>query len=205
MVLTTAVKGAGLGVVKTFLTYPFDTIKVRVQLDGGDNHTSGIYQGVGMKVVYGSFFSCLIFSTRGVCFERWNLEGIRCSVVSGAVAGLFIHTLDVIRIGQQLGRPISLGIKTKSLLFTMCKETLQATILNFFLDLPGNFLWVSLLSGAATSVAIYPIDTLRTNYINQKISKLKLGDIYKGYFWYLTRTLVSALTIKLGSRILNLS
>ena len=205
MSLTTAVRGAGLGVINTFLTYPFDTLKVQVQADKSDTSIQELYGGVVRKIVYGSLFSCIIFSTRQVCFEKWSLRNVYCSGLSGAVAGLFMHIIDIIRIGQQIGKPISLEIKTKSLLFTLSKETLQATILNGFLDTAGNFVWVSLLSGIITSVVIYPIDNLRTNYINGRIDQMKIGAIYKGYTWYLIRTFVSALTIKTGSYILNLS
>ena len=61
---------------------------------------------------------------------------------------------------------------------------------------------MTFVAGIVTSFVIYPIDTIRTNSVDNK--EVKIGNLYDGYGWYCLRSILSAFVIKIGSRILNL-
>ena len=208
MQIPVVAKGAGLGVVNTLVTYPFDTLKVYSQANGVIySDFFDLYRGCGNKILWNTFLSGIIFWVRDLCVNNKNFPTDLTNTVSGIFSSFFVHISDVNKIQQQLElKGSSIKFYFSTLFFTMAKETLQSVIFFNSLNSDGNFFLVTIFTGFITSFVIYPLDTLRTKKIvgEEDVFNIKVKEMYDGYLWYCAKTIVSAFVIKLGSHILNL-
>ena len=203
MHLPVVFRGAGLGVANTLITYPLDTIKVYSQVDSKYNFMDItkvflLYKGCENKIFWNTVLSGLIFWIRDIC-DRMDFGPNATSATSGVFSSFLIHYSELNKIQEQLGTKTGYF---DTLLFTVIKETIQSVVFFYIIYLDGDPIFVTFLSGLVTSFVIYPIDTIRTNSVDNKDVEIK--RLYDGYSWYCLRSVISAFVIKIGSRILNL-
>tara|TARA_X000001036_G_C20622758_1_gene783789 strand:+ start:795 stop:1415 length:621 start_codon:yes stop_codon:yes gene_type:complete len=205
MVPSVISKGAGLGVINTIATYPFDTVKTYYQVSSNKVEELSLvvlYRGCSRKLVSGGALSAIIFSIRDFLLNTVGVSNVICCLISGTFTSFLIHFIELNKICDQLECRTE-NVYFKTLPLTILKETLQGILffnmmsIDFLPDIISGF-----LAGLITALVIFPIDTIRTVLVNDK--EAKIGKLYDGFSWYLLKSLVSGIVIKFGMDFLEL-
>ena len=205
MVPSVISKGAGLGVINTVAIYPFDTLKTYYQVSSNRLERLSLtvlYRGCYRKLASSSVLSAVIFSIRDFLLNTLGVSNVMCGLISGTFTSFFIHFIELNKICDQLECSTE-SVYFKTLPLTILKETLQGII--FFNIISNDFLpdvVSGILAGFVTSLVIFPIDTIRTVFVSDK--EPKIGKLYDGFFWYLIKSLVSGVVIRVGMDNLDL-
>lgn len=189
------IAGSFSGMAGTFIGYPFDTIKVRMQTNNNINWKS-LYKGLTFPLMGEVLNASLVFGIYGNIKDKIKLNGYKQNAISGFISGIMsafvLCPLEMFKIKKQLGinnwcnpyRGISATVMRDApfhvVYFTGYEYIKNQIKKKKQLD-NGDYILAGGISGMLAWTSSYPFDMIKTKIQSGDIMKIKdaLSTIYK--------------------------
>lgn len=185
--------GIIIGLTKTIIGHPLDTIKTNIQnsIKCNQYNIFNIYNGVTYPLVSTLIINANLFHFNHMIKKRTDSHYIS-GFITGIICSPLINCFEVYKINYQIGNRISnkkfIKYLNKGIIATCCKESIGTSIYfgsyNFFKSKNYNSFISGGLSGMLSWLFTYPFDTIKTRIqsgdCNNWSSSIKKGNLMSG-------------------------
>lgn len=195
------INGFIAGSAQTIIGHPFDTIKTRIQM-GNCGKSGNLYHGFFPILIGGCFQNSFLFGTEKY-FEKHFTNNFWAGFASGGISTLLISPAEFIKCNQQKNSDLSIKkmINQRNIMrgfwTTFVRDSvgfgIYFSLYNWLQKKENNPLINGGISGVASWIYSYPIDTIKTlqqtrdKKVMEVLEIITMDKLCKGMGWMLGR------------------
>lgn len=198
--------GIGIGIIKTILGYPLDTIKTNYQNNPHYKITmKNIYNGVKFPLTCNVVNNSLMFYLNTYIqniFNKHYINAVNNNYISGFITGTIISPIinifDLHKIQYQTNNYTKLQLSNLGISSTLMKESIYTSLYFGTFHKLKEYNVNPYLNGGITGtiswLCIYPIDVIKTRIQSKKYDcyyhAFRCGNLWKGISICLSRSFI---------------